>query len=483
MADKDASRLLPTPSSEDLRIANGHFEYANRAVAGGNFDIAIGLLRTCCRLVPGHLPYRQALRKAEKNKFKNNHKGSALAPLTTSLSRLKLWRARQGKNYGKVLEHGEAILARNPWDKAAHLHMAEAAMALQLPVVAIWILQEVREKNANDVDINRALARLLEREGHYNQAIHLWELVRKVLPTDAEAQEKTRQLAVSETLVRGGFEAPGDPATPSTSKLNTTPIPQTRKFNPQEQRKQQELQTLRARLESDPARVESYLQLATYLRRQGQIDEARAALQQGLEATNQAVELTLALADLEIDPYRRAVAKIDEELRAQPDNTDLVSKRKKIEKKLNSLEIDFYRQKAEHDSADKSHHFELGVRLWRAGQIDEAIRELQVARADARLHWQALMYLGHCFQGRDNWQLARRNFEEALKNMPDGEQALRKEVLFQLAQGHANAGELERAIELALDLADLDYSYRDIGLRLDEWQRRLGQNGSPTKPR
>ena len=89
-----------------------------------------------------------------------------------------------------------------------------------------------------------------------------------------------------------------------------------------------------------------------------------------------------------------------------------------------------------------SHRYEVGVRLLRGGQIDEAIQELQAARGDPRLRWQSLMQLGHCFKARNNWRLAQRNFEEALRLLPVGEAAKQKEVLFLLAQGCAEAGDL-----------------------------------------
>src|SRR5262245_48776188 len=182
MADKDVP-LVPAPSAEDQRIAGGHFEYANRATVAGNYDIAIGMLRTACRLVPTNLSYRQTLRKVEKTKYKSG-RGSFLAPLTTLLSRMKLMSARRKENHLKVLDLGEAILAKNPYDRAAHLHMSEAASALRLPVLAIWILQEFRERNGKDITVNRALARLLEKEGHYQQAMALWEMIAKAAPTD-----------------------------------------------------------------------------------------------------------------------------------------------------------------------------------------------------------------------------------------------------------------------------------------------------------
>ena len=64
----------------------------------------------------------------------------------------------------------------------------------------------------------------------------------------------------------------------------------------------------------------------------------------------------------------------------------------------------------------------------------------QPHRKDARQQGKAAMYLGFCFKGRNNWRLAQRNFEEAMKHLPATEEASRKEVLYQLAQGCADAG-------------------------------------------
>src|SRR5262249_21385929 len=148
----------------------------------------------------------QALRKVEKARFGNNLRGAALAPLTTLLRRLRLRLARRRGDHLKVLEHGEAILARNPWDTAAQMRMAEAAAALDLPVLAIWLLQQAREKDGQHPGVNRALARLLEQKGYFQQAAALWELVRQAAPRDTEAQDKARQLAATDTIARGNYE-------------------------------------------------------------------------------------------------------------------------------------------------------------------------------------------------------------------------------------------------------------------------------------
>src|SRR5947208_3027053 len=115
MADH-ASARVPPPSPEHRRIAAGQFDRANQVIATGNYDYGIQLLITCCKLDPANLVYRQALRQTEKVKYKNNLKGSRFALLTTTATKARLRSALRGREYLKALEHGEDVLAKNPWD-------------------------------------------------------------------------------------------------------------------------------------------------------------------------------------------------------------------------------------------------------------------------------------------------------------------------------------------------------------------------------
>jgi len=147
--------------------------------------------------------------------------------------------------------------------------------------------------------------------------------------------------------------------------------------------------------------------------------------------------------------------------------------RNKILKEIGAREIELFRLRADRFPQDLTYRLELGIRLSQADQIDEAIVELQQARKDARLVWKASMHLGLCFKKRNNWRLAQRNFEEALAQLPPGEEEGRKEILYQLAVGSAESGELQKAVDLGHDLANIDFGFRDIGKLLDEWQDRL----------
>jgi len=499
MAESNSS-VLPPPSPEHRRAAAGQFDRANQVIATGNFDYGIRLLVSCCKLDPANLLYRQMLRRTEKARFKNNLRGSRFAWLTTWSTRARLKAARQSRDHLRLLEYGEDILTRNPWDIPTQMDMAAAADTLGLLDMAIWILEQARQKNPKDVKLNRSLARLYEKRGNFTHAIALWELVRKAEPTDVEAQHKAKDLAATETIARGNYEtgggrspmpaaetlpeapaapAPGAPArsapTDSVKKDRQKTVPKAAPAPPAADRTARDAAPLRARIEADPGNPIAYLQLAAVYRRADQLEQAREVLQQGLAPTGNHFDLALELADLDIEPFRRNLKITEEKLLARPGDEGLLKIRTGLLREINARELDLYRRKADRYPTELVHRYEVGVRLFRAGQTDEAIRELQAARADVRHQWRALLCLGHCFKSRHNWRLAERNFEEALKGLPAGEERARKEILFELAQGAADAGDLQKAIDRGSDLANVDFAYRDIGRLLDDWQGRLEQ--------
>src|SRR5262249_44150197 len=329
-----------------------------------------------------NLVYRQVLRKTEKTKFKNNLRGSRLAFLTTSASKTKLRAAKASRDYLKMLEYGEQVLARNPWDTGTQMNMAEAAEALGLINLAAWTLDQARQKNPQDPTVNRALARLYEKRGHFAQAINLWELVRKADPRDIEAQHKAKDLAANDTIARGNYEA--IVSVRGSERRHDEPIgrvagqPDDSQNNlAGDAREPRQAALLHARIKEDPTNSGLYLQLAAIYRRAGQIDRARQTLEAGLGPTGNPFDLAIELADLDIEPFRRELDRAEEKHKAEPQDEKLRKVRIRLLKEINSRELDLYRQKADRFPTEMVHRLELGIRLLRAGQIDAAILDLQ----------------------------------------------------------------------------------------------------------
>ena len=492
MADRPASSIAtPTPTADQRRIAQDSFTRAREAITSDQLEYAIALLLTACRLDPGNFLYRQSLRKVQKDKFGNNLRGSRFAFLTTPRWKARMKSARRGRDYLKVLEHGEQVLCRNPWDLGTQLEMAEAFDALGLLDLAVFTLDQARQKYPKDSTLNRALARLFEKRGDFQKAIVLWQLVKEKHPTDVEAAHKAKDLAASETIQKGQYveAASGTKESPVLGRIEARAVEK-------QDRLARDAEPLLRRIEADPTEPALYVQLANVYRRHNQPDRARAVLTQGLAPTGQAFQLQLELMELDLAPVRKnlelaegRIARIkdkkakrlatDEETDHGEDESedlserDLQQLRAKLIKEINTREIEIYRVKADRFPAESGHRIELGTRLLKADLVEEAISELQQAKRDEKHKWKASMLLGMSFKKRNNWRLAQRNFEDALAAVPPTDEPARKEILYQLASGCAENGDLPRAVDLGHELANLDFGFRNIGKLLDEWNDRM----------
>ena len=480
----DRSRSVPSPTPDQRRVAAENFERARQVLQTGNFDYGIQMLLLCCKLDPANFPFRQALRKAQKEKYGNNLRGSRFAFFSTPRFKAKVKTSKAQGDYVRVLEHAEAVFSRNPWDLGTAMDMAESFDALGLLDLAVYTLDQARQKYPNDATLNRALARLFEKRGDFTKAISLWQLVQQANPKDVEAAHKAKDLAASETIARGGYQESisGTKDSPVLGKMEEAAVEKQDKVS-------REASVLLKRIEADPTGPELYIQLAGVYRRQGNFDRAKAALLQGQGPTGNHFKLQLELLELDLQPLRDNLDKADAKIRklqARPPTDDtadeeptldeLTKVRGKLQKEIVSREAELLRAKADRFPNETVHRLDLGLRLLKLEKIDEAIEQLQMARRDERLKGKASLYLGLCFRKRNNWRLAQRNFEEALPLLTTtADEPTRKEVLFQLATGSAEHGELPRAMDLGHELANIDFAYKNIGKLLDEWHGQARQ--------
>src|SRR5690348_5182164 len=110
------SENVPKVSPEQRRAAAGQFERGKEVIASGNYDYGLQLMLNACKLDPTNFTFRQGLRQAQRDKYKNNGKGMTMAAMRTLPTKVKLQAAIKSQNWPKILEIGEEILTCNPWD-------------------------------------------------------------------------------------------------------------------------------------------------------------------------------------------------------------------------------------------------------------------------------------------------------------------------------------------------------------------------------
>lgn len=187
-------------------MAAGQYGRALQVLATGNLGYGIALLLSCCQLEPGNLLYRQALRQAQQNAAARRPRGRWLAWLRALPARIHLLIAQRARNHLKVLEYGEQVLTALPGHAGSQLAMAQAAEALGMDDLAVWVLEEARPRDAGRFPVHRALARLYERRHNLTGALAVWERLARALPADSEARQQLKDLAVRDTIARGGLD-------------------------------------------------------------------------------------------------------------------------------------------------------------------------------------------------------------------------------------------------------------------------------------
>jgi tetratricopeptide (TPR) repeat protein len=476
-SDDDKTPEVPKLSPEARANVVKLFGRAKQVGATGNLDYTIELLIDCCKRDPANLGFRQELRKIEKKKYNDNKKGKPYAFLSTWLTSIKLRIASMRKKYLLVLDLAEDVFQHNPWNIRASISQSYAFQQLGLIDLALWTLDQVRPAAPEYHRINRPMARLFEQKGQYTQAIQLWKLVAKKCPKDLEASKKAMNLAASETILKGGYDeaAAGRGKSPIKKDKAETRVAaegETASETLAMERIAKDENMLLKRISEQPANPLSYLQLGQLYRRNDMPDKAREIFEKAIAAVGQNFEIGLELSDLAIDPFRKDLAITEEKLREEPDNADLKSKRDAQAKEINTRELAFWRTKSDRYPTDTTPRFEMAVRLYHAGQPEAAINEFQKLRTDPKHKVRVLIYLGLCFIARNNWRLAQKNLEDGLAQMTMAEEHFRKDVMYHLAVGYSQNGELQKAIDLGSDLANIDYNYRDIGPRIEQWQAK-----------
>jgi serine/threonine protein kinase len=200
----DAPDALPiTP--EQRHAAAGQFSHATEVIrSGGDVTYPVSLLLSCTRLDPTNVLYRKLLREVIRDQ--GNKKTGWFGSLSNYSVKSRLRALKKAGDHRAVLEEGEEVLTKIPGDVQTQLDMAEAALALRLPSLAVWLLEEARQSAPKDKTVLRALASIYERQNRYKYAIAQWEKVRELDPSDVEAPAKIRELAVNDTLARGNYK-------------------------------------------------------------------------------------------------------------------------------------------------------------------------------------------------------------------------------------------------------------------------------------
>jgi tetratricopeptide (TPR) repeat protein len=441
----------------------------------GEHDYAHDLLTQCVIEDPGNLIYLQHLLGNLSQKYGNNRRGARLAGLKIKSNRNALSKAAGRGQWREAFQAACDALRYNPWDTTTLVALADACQQIGSHDAEIFVMRWALDVDTKDPLVNRRAATAFARLGQFDAAIACWRRVDQAKPGDQEASKAISQLSVEQTIQKAGYNEEllrSDTGVPDMESAVRASMNRGRKevavsprSNAADAAREQELM---AAMQSQPAEVSNYLELATIFAAQQRLQDAERVLTQALAVTgggDLAVRERLEDTQVQRVQHQAHLASRRAEQEKTEEAADLA---KRMAAQCNQVEMEIYAARAARDPGNLLLQFELGMRFKRAGKFREAIQAFQAARDDVRHRAEVQLQLGESFQHIRQFKLALASYEAALEAAESMQPEVQKLALYRAGVLAAEFKDVDRAEKYLTQLAAIDFGYRDVADRLDK---------------
>ncbi len=437
------------------------FDRADQVADTGNWDYAIemylnGISREPTNMERGH-------RKLREVAMKRTATGGKKPGMMEQLKRLA------SKNPTTGLVNAEYLLAKEPGSVKYMSQTLKAARQLDIHDLIKWIcdilLESQRQSGKPDKNIYKTLMDSYRSIEDYGFAVECCRRGLEISPDDGDLGDQLMDLSARDTIHRGKYDQEGDFKRAIKDIDKQQELGQRDSMVKSDDYLQKQIAKAMAEYEADPnipGKIHAYADALLKYEDESHEDQATELLKKAQADTGQ-YQFTQKIGDITIRQltrtYRQLVAAGDKEaIKAHA-------------KKQLQFELIHYAQRAENYPTDLALKYELGRRQFLAGQYDEAIGSLQKAQREPRRRIQAISYLGQSFAKKGWMSEAVDTFRKAIDDDLPEERI--KDLRYHLGNALAKMGELESAKEQFSFVAQIDFNYREVRLKLDEIREKI----------
>jgi len=453
-------------SSQDLVKARAFFENGQKAAEKNNFDHAIDMYIEGLRYAPealeeGHLPLVELA-------LQRQGRGGKKPSMVEKIKRLR------GKTPLEQMLNAEYLFAKDP----SHLPYAEAMLKAAVEggykKTADWIANLVFQTNnaakKPSVQTYILLKNCYATLGEFDKAIVACQRAVRLRPDDGDLAEDFKNLSAELTMARGKYDTESDFRESIKDRQEQEKLHAQSSVVKTDDYRISAVEDARKKLARDP-----YLPMNIF-----NLAEALSDLEND-KAENEAIELlknTYKARDdfsfkqraglLRIRQLRRKIREAKAALDANPNNGQARTKVEELIAQLNNTEMEHFRLCMENYPTDLQTKFEYAIRLVRSKRYNEAIPLLQEAQKDPRRKIASMNMMGFCFFMKGWLPDAIDIFTQAIDSYEIKEDAIAKELRYNLARAYEEQGDTQKALEIYRKLAQFDFAYRDVSQRVDK---------------
>jgi tetratricopeptide (TPR) repeat protein len=451
--------------AHNLAEARAFFAKARNAAEKKQYDFAIdmyldGLIRAPDALEEGHLPLCEL-------GLQRRGKGGKRPSMMDRVKRMR------GKNPLEQMLNAEYLFVKDPDNLSYAEAMLKAAVDGGYKRTAHWLANLIFQTN-NAVERPSLATYLLLKEayralGQYDKAVAACQRASRLRPESKELADEFKNLSAELTMSRGKYDLDGD---------------------------------FRQSIRDQETQAKLYAQdrvIKTQDYRVSAVEDARKAYIRAPELPKNVFNLADALADLETeeaekeaihlleDAYlnrcdfsfkeraglltirrlRRQLREVRQLLEARVQDAQAQVREAQLAAGLHDAELEHYRLCVENYPTDVAPKYEYALRLMQDQRYNEAIPLFQEAQRDPRRKISAMEKIGSCFFLKGWYADAVDVFTRAIEAHEIKDDALAKELRYNLARAYEEQGRHEMALDLYRRIAQLDFGYKDVSTRVD----------------
>lgn len=446
---------------------NKLFLKAESAMEVRNWSYAVSLLQAVLAKEPGFLEGRKRLRLAA---VKENEGKRGLKMGGEALKVMKM-QTQVKKDPLKVIEQLEKeVLASDPYNAQGNELLYEAAAAVGLPSTAGFALQTVIDGDPDNIKFYHKLGDFYMSREIFDKAAEIFGKIVEKSRSDLEATKKYKDATARGSIASQKWDSSGNWRDLLKDKDQAKDLESEGRTEMTPEMLAARAEALLAEYSADQNNIEITKKLAaTY----EQLEDFQTALQfyewaMHLSNNDPALEKKVgALRETVNKAYLDSLRQFVEE---NPDHPDIEQYRQQLadsEKEQMETLIAESKERVDRNPTDNELRYELGSRLYQAGQYRDAIQHLQMAKRSPNLRIKVMNYLGQCYERMGMTDLAAGQFEEAIAELTNMDET-KKELLYNIGLLYEKLGNHAKYLDALKQIYAVDYGYRDVAERVEK---------------
>jgi len=467
---------MPEEDNQAAARAKAFFDKAGKVAETKNYDYAIDMYLQGLRYAPdalreGHLPLAELALERQGS-------GSKKPSMMERVKRLG------GKTPLEQMLNAEYLYTKDPDHLPYAEAMLKAALAGGYNKTAGWIANVIfqtanasRNPSAHTYILLKDAYKTLEQ---FDKAIVAIQRAARLKPEDGALSDEFKDLSAELTMARGKYDGEGDFRKSMKDREGQEKRQAQAGVVKTENYRAKAVEDARKKIAQNPDLPANIFELADALSGL-ETDQAENDAISLLENTYKArsdFSFKRRAGLLRIKQLKRKIKDTKAALETNPDDAESRAALEKLSAQLNSTELEHYKLCVQNYPTDVGVKYEYALRLLRNEQYNEAIPLFQQAQKDPRRKIAALNKIGFCFSKKGWLADAIDVYNQAIESYEIKNDAIHKELRYNLARAYEQQGDMDKALELYRKIAQSDFSYKDVSERVDKLRNEKTKSDS-----